>query len=305
MPCFHPIDAYKSATVGKSGKRGISFTKAEGYVDLPVKVPCNQCIGCRVDRVSQWATRLVHEAQLHDQKSFLTLTYDDEHLPLSNSLVKKDLQDFMKRLRYHHGGKLRFYASGEYGDNYGRPHYHVILFGCDFSDRVKCSGNGDHTFYTSETLTRIWGNGFALIGSVTLETCRYVASYVIPKITGKAAEKHYERVDSETGEIIQLVPEFANMSRRPGIASEWYEKFQSDIHAPGQMKSAVVKGREIKIPKYYDRLLEKQSESEMKELKLLRKRVASKYKADQTPERLKVREECAIAKRKIRSGGVL
>lgn len=305
MPCFHPIDAYKSATVGASGKRGITFTKAEGYVDLPVKLPCGGCIGCRVDRVSQWATRLVHESQLHEQKSFLTLTYDDEYLPSTNSLQKRDLQLFMKRLRKEHGGKLRYYACGEYGENFGRPHYHLILFGCDFSDRKKHSGKDQSILYTSETLTRIWGKGFASIGTVTVDSCRYVASYIIPRVTGKAAESHYQRVDSETGEIFSITPEFANMSRRPGIGAGWYEKYQSDVHAPGQMKSAVVKGRETKVPKYYDSLLAKQSEKELNDLKLLRKRFAAQHKADNTPERLQVREECAKAKRKNKSSGVL
>lgn len=306
MPCFHPIDAYKSATVGASGKRGIVFNKAEGFVDLPLQVPCGQCIGCRIDRVTQWSTRLIHEAQLHEQKSFITLTYDDENFPPGGTLVKRDLQLFLKRLRFEHGGKLRYYACGEYGENYGRPHYHLILYGCDFSDRKKHSGKDQSILYTSEILSRIWGKGFAVIGSVTSDSCGYVASYVIPRVTGKAAEKHYERVDSETGEIYSILPEFATMSRRPGIASGWYEKFNSDVHSPGQMKSAVVKGREIKVPQFYDKQLEKKSADELKQLKLKRKRFAYLHKANNTPERLQVREECAKAKRKnYSSGGVL
>lgn len=300
MACYRPLKGWKSRILSDSGKRGITFRRSDAFVDLPLEVPCGQCIGCRIDRVRQWATRLVHESQFHAMKSFITLTYDDEHLPASESLVKRDLQLFMKRLRKAHGGKLRYFASGEYGGQFGRPHYHMILFGCDFSDRVKHSGrDGEDVLYVSAELNRLWGKGFCSIGSVTVDSCKYVASYVIEKITGKDADEYYRRVDPGTGEIVDLVPPFVVMSRRPGIGADWYDSFKSDLY-PSDF--AVVNGKQLGVPKFYDRLLEREDAQELKRLKLLRVRKGVARRADNTPERLRVREDVARARRRLATG---
>ena len=98
MACYHPMQGYRSAEVTKNGKRKIVFSPQKGYIDLPVKVACGQCIGCRLERSRQWAVRCMHEASMHMFNSFVTLTYDDDHLPEYNSLNYKHFQDFMKRL---------------------------------------------------------------------------------------------------------------------------------------------------------------------------------------------------------------
>lgn len=134
--------------------------------------------------------RCVHEAQLHEENSFLTLTYDDEHLPENGSLHKPDLQKFFKRLRFHTGKEIRYYACGEYGEKTLRAHYHVCLFGHNFSnDRQPFRRIGEHILYTSKTLTDIWGLGNTSIGDLTFESAAYTARYVMKKQTGGLAKK--------------------------------------------------------------------------------------------------------------------
>jgi len=295
MPCFHPLTGWRSQVTNPSGKRGITFKASEGFIDMPVTVPCGQCIGCRIDRVGHWSTRIVQEGRFHERKCFLTLTYSPDKLPENGSLSKRDFQLFMKRLRAAYGSGLRFFACGEYGESMSRPHYHAIIFGCDFPDRKKISTSGDHPLYRSETLDKLWGFGHAWIGSVTEDSARYVASYVIKKINGEAAAAHYTRINPGTGEIFCLAPEFVLMSRRPGIGSDYYENFKTDIYP----SDFVITSRGAKprpVPKFYDRRLEKDDPKLLEKLKARRVRKASRRKADHTPERLAVRETVARAR---------
>lgn len=284
-----------------SGKRQLVFDTKKGYADLPVTVACGQCIGCRLERARQWQVRLMHEANLHELKCFITLTYDDEHLPYGQTLVKNDFQTFMRRLRKEHAknnnnAKIRFFHCGEYGEKNGRPHYHAILFGIHFADKRKHSTNeqGD-TLYTSETLSRIWGKGHCLIGAVSAETCGYTARYILKKVTGKQAKEHYQYIVPETGEVIHKQPEYITMSLKPGIGYGWYERFKTDVFPADRV---VQKGKEQLPPSYYTRLLEKEDEQTLKKIKLKRLTRAAKYKADQTPERLADRETVKRSKLK-------
>ena len=125
MTCYHPLQAYRSSEGRNSetGKWPIVFSVTAGYADLPVTIPCGQCIGCRLERSRQWAMRCVHEASLHEQNSFITLTYDNDHLPVGGSLNVEDMQKFWKRLRDHlfqrgYSGKLRYFQCGEYGSTF-------------------------------------------------------------------------------------------------------------------------------------------------------------------------------------------
>lgn len=225
-----------------------------------IKVSCNQCKGCRKEYARQWAMRILHEQSLWANNIFITLTYDDKHLPENKTLVKKDFQDFMKRLRKHKKcnktNKIRFYHCGEYGEKFERPHYHAILFNCNFSDRLKINGHKGLT--TSKTLTKIWGKGFTSIGDVTFDSASYVAGYVQKKITGKMKDyidpstklRHYERLRPD-GEIITLQPEYSTMSRRPGIAGLWFAKHKNDVYPSDNIH---INGREMRPPKYYDKL---------------------------------------------------
>lgn len=301
MPCYHPIQAWRGEKTA-SGKRKLVFSASSGAVGLPLEIPCGQCIGCRLNKSQQWATRCVHEAAFHEENAFLTLTYRPESLPENGTLRPQDAGRFIRRLRAHLGAKrVRFFLCGEYGDRFGRPHYHVLLFGHEFlEDRVPFRATPYGRTYTSETLSRLWTHGNCEIGSLTSKSAGYVARYSLKKVNGKAAADHYTRVNLDTGEVFQLHPEFAVMSRRPGIGFEWFQKFSTDLRDDIVVLLNPDGSRKVAMPKYYDKLL---PGGELERRKVERKRNARKHRADQTPARLAVREEVKRAQIKSLSKG--
>lgn len=254
MPCYYPLRGWYSKVRNASGKRSIVFQRSGAISNREVALPCGVCIGCRLEHSRQWAMRCMHEAQMHDDNCFLTLTYDDDHLPAYRSLVKRDFQLFMKRLRKRYGSGVRFYGCGEYGDQMGRPHYHICLFGLDFSDKSLWKTVNGNKIYISDSLSELWPFGFSVIGNLTFESAAYVARYCLKKRKGKDWRSHYERIDADTGECVNLEPEFALMSRRPGIGTSWYEKYNSEVFP---LDRVVVNAREVKPPKFYFSKLEK------------------------------------------------
>lgn len=246
-----------------------------------------------MNHAQQWATRIVHEASLHDANSFLTLTYADEKLPSDNGLSKREFQLFMKRLRkYLEPRSIRFFGCGEYGGETHRPHYHLIVFGEDFtSDRYVWSRNnrGD-LLYRSPIVEQIWDLGHIWIGSVTPESAGYVARYALKKSQSPAAED-YTRIDAESGEIVSVEPEFLLMSRRPGIGSGWWDKYQSDAF-PSDF--VIIGGRKLPVPAYYRRKLANGSDglvSATLDIDLKRAAFAGKHSSDDTTERRLVKDE--------------
>jgi len=225
---------------------------AEGHGDLPLSVPCGQCMGCRLERSRQWAIRCMHEGQMHEENCFITLTYDEENLPDNGQLVLSDLQKFWKRLRKK-GHSFRYFACGEYGPSTERPHYHALVFGYRPQDETILS-EGSHTLFESEELEKTWGLGLCSFGNLTFETASYVAGYVTKKITGPMADDHYLRVNRETGEIYHLKPPFNTMSRRPAIGTTWMQEYGQDTYKKDQV---IMRGRAMKPPKAYDEMLKK------------------------------------------------
>lgn len=273
------------------------------YLAKRIQVPCQQCLGCRDDRAKQWAMRIMHEASLHPANSFVTLTYDPAFLPERGTLVKKHFQDYMKRLRFRiEPARVRFYHCGEYGDEHGRPHYHAILFNYTYPDMQykRRTSRGDRV-YTSELLAGDWGMGLCEIGEVTYESAKYVAGYVIDRVTGDLAEDYYQRVDPETGEIYSLLPEYATMSRRPGIGKGWFEKFPKDVFPKDYV---IVDGRKHKVPRFYDEALKSVDERAFLELKEAREVRGLRHSVNNSPDRLKVREEILRRKLQRRSRSV-
>lgn len=242
--------------------------------------------------------RCLHEASLHEKNSFITLTYKDDQLPQHGTLVLGDWQLFAKRTRKKMG-PFRFYHCGEYGDENGRPHYHALIFGHDFrEDRQTWSGNNGNEYWRSPTLERLWPAGQSVVGKVTLQSAAYVARYVMKKINGKDAEEHYQRVDTSTGEVIQLRPEYTTMSRggtggQGGLGKGWIEKFSGDIYPADFM---VVEGVKSRPPKFYDTQWAANHEEAMEEIKKRRVEAGKKEEWNRTPERLAVREQVARAK---------
>lgn len=237
--------------------------------------------------------RCVHEAQLHDENTYVTLTLDDHNVNQANSLDYSLFQKFMRRLRKKTGKKIRYYMAGEYGEKFERPHFHAILFGIDFNDKIfkRKNHNGDPLF-TSATLDHLWRHGECTIGAVTFQSAAYVARYVMKKITGDLATTHYTWID-EHGEMHNRSPEFNQMSRRPGIGQRWYQRFKSDVFPADHV---ITNGFPAKTPRYYDKLLKREQPELLEQLKKKRKERANKSWQDNTPRRLAAKEIVAEAK---------
>lgn len=276
MPCYHPIPGWYAVKRNESGKRSIVFSTVDGYKDKPLQVPCGTCVGCKLERARQWALRCMHEAKMHEETCFITLTYNDENLPPNGSLVPEHFVNFMKRLRFKYGEGIRFFHCGEYGERLGRPHHHAILFGLDFPDKRSHSASGDNILYTSESLDKLWGYGFCSIGACTFESAGYVARYTLKKVVGPGAAAHYGG----------RVPEYLTMSRRPGIGRSFVDKFGAEIY---RSDSVIVNGAECKPPRYYDNVAEKARPTVLKRVKA-RRRAAAAASPDNTGKRLIVRE---------------
>lgn len=261
MACYHPMPAVRLAN---GDVTFVSRTKVDGHA---IYLPCGQCVGCRLERSRQWAVRCMHERSMHERACFVTLTYDDEHLPPGKSLNYPDVQKFLRRLRKRVGVPIRFYLCGEYGDDTDRPHYHICLFGFDFPDKAyyRRTKSGER-IYVSMLLEQLWPFGMSSIGDVTWQSAAYVARYCMSKVTGDLAESHYE-VITEDGEIIRRVPEFNQMSRKPGIGATWLEKYRKDVFPRDYV---VVNGVKCRPPRFYDKLNKRFDSGEFSEVQALR-----------------------------------
>jgi hypothetical protein len=256
MPCYNPLLAYR-----ENGK--IVFNKpfafAKGF-----NLPCGQCIGCKLSYARQWAIRCLHEAQMHESNCFITLTFNDENLVNRKnpfSLDKKEFQKFMKRLRKSVKNKIRFFHCGEYGEKNGRPHYHALIFGHDFPDKKKFKSKKGTTLYTSEKLGELWPYGFSTVGDITFHSASYTARYITKKITGELADKHYEIINPDTGEVSKKIPEYCTMSRMPGLGQSWFDKYKSDVYPHDYV---VINNHKCKPPRFYDNQL---PEDELQKIK--------------------------------------
>lgn len=255
---------------------------------------------------------------------FITLTYDEEHLPSPATLSHRDFQLFMKKLRQHVENidstskekptkctplctgditknreinfpekqkakpTLSYYMSGEYGEKNLRPHFHACVFGFNFQDRQYHQKTKiGETIYTSKTLTKIWGKGYASIGAVTFASAAYIARYIVAKITGPNAKAHYTTFDEKTGTFFERKPEYNKMSLHPALGKRWLEKYQDDVYPHGYI---VINGHKVQAPRYYDELYKTAHPKEFKKLQETRQQEANLQKAETTPKRLADRE---------------
>lgn len=282
MPCYRPIRAWRSQHLNESGKRGLVFKQKDAHaVDLPLDIPCGQCVGCRLERSRQWAIRCIHEASLYDDNCFITLTYDPEHLPKDQSLKVEHFQLFMKRFRKKYPNKkIRFFHCGEYGENTGRPHYHACIFNHDFEDKKRYKDVNGNRLYTSETLETLWALGFCTVGALNFETAAYVARYIMKKVTGDKAEQHYQG----------RKPEYTTMSRNPGLGKPWLDKWKTDVYPHDYV---IVNGKKVGVPKFYDQQLD---DLELLTLKRERRYKSYDYRENNTSRRLYDREKVTTSR---------
>lgn len=298
MSCLHPLKGFPIGETSK-GKTRYKITpytctkvyqlKQDGpwYKDFSlgivpsaynivssfVEIPCGKCIQCRLSYSKTWSIRCMIEAKKYKDNCFITLTYNDDHVPKSwtnivddetgeilserngeyLSLEQEDLTKFFKRLRKSLGNdKVRYYACGEYGDETMRPHYHAILFGFMPDDLVfyKKTAQGEY-LYTSKSLEKIWGKGNVIVGECTFESCAYVARYVMKKLNGKEAQFY---------EAYGIDKEFVTMSRRPGIARDFYELHKdTDLFEYDHFYLSTKNGSKSCSPfKYYKKLYDEE-----------------------------------------------
>lgn len=308
MSCKHPYlrwqagtDVWFSEAYDEQGnEKTICYHDGHRYdaKTFAKMIPCKQCIGCRLDYSKDWATRIMLECQNFRPEEcwFITLTYDDEHIPENEtfeindetgeiigdyigwSLKPKDLTDFLKRLREHwkrkHNiDKIRFFGCGEYGGQTQRPHYHLCVMGLPITKNMlqhyKYNKMGQE-IYICEEVEKIWGKGYAPIGSVTWESAAYVARYMLKKQKGPSAKDFYGRQGK--------LPEFTRMSRRPGLAHDYYTQNRDKIYKNDEIILMGKKARTVKPPKYYDTLFDLDNPEEYKKIKEERERRAEQAK---------------------------
>lgn len=248
MPCYHPLSAFQSRKVNSKGSYSISF-KSDLIHAKHIQLPCGRCVGCRLERARQWAVRCMNEASLWRSNVFVTLTYADDALKFGGAdhgiLFPRDLTLFWKRLRKRTGKQFKYFACGEYGERSNRPHYHSVIFGLDFEDKIHTDTKNGCNYYSSRLLNAVWGHGDCVIGDVTFESCSYVARYVMKKHLGKDSNYYEEK---------GITPEFVVMSRGNaktgpnGIAKDWYDRFERDVFPRDQVWS---NGQVATPPRYY------------------------------------------------------
>ena len=291
MPCYSALKGWKDPQTG-----GIVFRRSFRTQE-PMQVACGSCLGCRLDKSRMWAARIVHEAHQWDDNCFITLTYNDEHLPYGGTLVKEHFQKFMKRLRKRFTGRtIRYYHCGEYGEKLNRPHYHACLFNFDFPDKELFHENEGQFLFVSEILGELWPYGFHTIGDLTFQSAAYCARYVTKKVTGKKAHEHYLRLVESTGELIELEPEYSTMSRRPGIGRDFYEEFKNDFFPSDELPVPGV-GVLKKVPRYYAELLRQSDPDLLDSVKASRDEFRKEHADEYTPKRLM--DKYRVQKRKL------
>lgn len=160
-------------------------------------VPCGKCIMCHKRRVNQWTFRLLKQFENCYTAWFITLSYDTDHLPFTKSgqptLNKRDVQLFFKKLRKTTNDKIKYYVAGEYGENYDRPHYHIILFNAKV-EAIQNAWSDEHGKY----------RGMVYYGDVNEKSIRYTLKYInkptrIPLFDGDDRQKEFQLTSKGLG----------------------------------------------------------------------------------------------------------
>lgn len=294
--CTCPLPARRIAGGGIEFLQRAEKARFFSNATATLQIPCGQCYECRLKRSREWAIRCVHESKSHKDNCFITLSYRD--MPAGASLNYSDFQKFMRRLRKAWpNDTIRFYMCGEYGETNPatkrvdgglyRPHFHACLFGFNFPDREPLRLIDNPGLYKSKQLEVLWPHGFHSIGEVTFESAAYIARYCVQKVNGAKAMWHYMYVDPDTGEISWRNPEFNHMSLKPGIGRDWFEKYHPEVYASD---SVIIRGKETKPPRYYDKKFAEIDEAAFDAVSDKREREGKSRAADHTDSRNEVRD---------------
>ena len=218
-----------------------------------VPLPCGRCLPCRIAHSKEWAVRCVLESLYYEDNLFLTLTYDDAHLPADGLLQRVDVQRFIKRLRHH--CQFRYFGCGEYGSKNKRPHYHIILFGCSLPDLTPVGAG----LYKSKLIDSLWIDtktkeslGFNYIGFVSYASCNYVAGYATKKVFGDSSD------------------EFLMASTDPGIGYRWCKEHLEKVLEYDSVFGPFGSQKVAKMPRYFEKMAEALDDSKYVEVKARR-----------------------------------
>lgn len=281
MSCFAPMacqirsDPYTGEAIYQMiGKYHPNMERKDDFV---FAVPCGKCLGCRLDYARRWADRLLVELDHTGKGLFLTLTYNDDHVPrasvvddgneifLGQTLDVRDLQLFNKRLRKHFEDReIRFYGIGEYGGLTERPHYHEVVFGIDledFRDDLEVVGVNElgQEYYTSQEMQFLWTEidyltgkrqciGFVGLSEISYNTCAYVARYCMKKAFNETNK--FESLRDNEEYFNAFKQEFSVMSRRPGIGAYYLEDHPDDAEYTKVWLSDQNGSKVVNLPKY-------------------------------------------------------
>lgn len=313
MACYHPMIRIEDLTVWNKAKDGHKYhpakiIKQEDLNDIEklkkyqggmhyktTIIPCNKCIGCRLDYSKEWANRAYLESLLYPNNSnwFVTLTYCDEALTINEeykdkngitwyiedneraTLVPEDLHRFLNTLRkimerdYGVTG-IRYLACGEYGEENLRPHYHIILLNCPLPSETFYNAKlkRGYFYYQNKIIERAWNQeekGISNISEASWNCISYTARYITKKVNGELATEVYD--------MNGIIKEFFRMSRDPGIGKPYYDIYKDKIYETDSILISNKSGiHREKPPQYFDSLLEKEKPEKWKEIK--RKREA-------------------------------
>lgn len=279
MACYRPIEAWDLTPdlSDPSAERNVHFGILPKSFDRDkmirqgrlLQLPCRHCVGCRLSKSREWANRIVMEQLYHEDTWFVTLTYDDDHLPpafpvdeatgeilsVNATLVKNDLQKFFKRLRKNSKQDIRYYSCGEYGSSTYRPHYHCIIFGLHLDDLKLLKDNfSGSPYFVSDFIAKCWPFGYHIIGKVTWQSAAYVARYTMKKALNGFDKRYYQKAGIE--------PEFQVMSLKPAIGRQYYDDHPEIFDYDSFSVSTPQGGRRMYPPEYFRKLFKAEHPSE-------------------------------------------
>ena len=216
-----------------------------------ILVPCGKCLACRINRRREWTVRLLNEEIYSSSSFFVTLTYDNEHLPLDKNgnpcVCKRDVQLWLKRLRKKFGSGIRYFLNSEYGE-LGRPHYHAIIFNLpptfapDSHSIIRFSDGHKSISFHSHSFQQIWGKGDVEYSEATKERCGYCAKYFVDR----------KEIDSSLVPNFSLISKGTKFNKLGGIGSRYAEAIKSKVRY-NQSVSMIhpSSGKYVAIPRLY------------------------------------------------------
>lgn len=168
-------------------------------LDDGTEVACRKCWQCKRNRVNDLVGRCIAESKYATQTYAVTLTYANDAGVNAVSLVYKDVQDFMKRLRKRY--KVRYICAGEYGTAKGRAHWHIILF---------FKGKAPKIEEDVRVQWKYWDKGFSYFQQPDWKGFQYVLKYVLKDTDLDSADSHLA------------------MSKKPPLGYEFFEELAKE-----------------------------------------------------------------------------